>query len=168
MRRLVASSARIIRTIAPQRSAMEARLKNAHHTRIANAQMAPPRSPKTAASGMTTGRPYMSSNCSTTATTPGHSRSGFSGTDSLVMFRAYAPGREFVPSCRLPTSRPNRYPEYRPPMLKVKVDSPDDLNPTETSEWIEALDEIIDEAGPDRASFLLNRLMERAANFGVQ
>src|SRR5271165_4942896 len=53
-------------------------------------------------------------------------------------------------------------------MLKVKVEAPDDLNPQETSEWVEALDEIIDEAGPDRASYLLNRLMERAANFGVQ
>src|SRR6202167_165663 len=53
-------------------------------------------------------------------------------------------------------------------MLKVKVEALDDLNPQETSEWVEALDEIIDEAGPDRASYLLNRLMERAANFGVQ
>jgi pyruvate dehydrogenase E1 component len=53
-------------------------------------------------------------------------------------------------------------------MLKVKADAPDDLNPQETSEWVEALDQIIDEVGPDRASYLLNRLMERAANFGVQ
>ena len=53
-------------------------------------------------------------------------------------------------------------------MLKVKADAPDDLNPQETSEWVEALDEIIDEAGPDRASYLLNLLTERAANFGVQ
>src|SRR5208282_3250255 len=53
-------------------------------------------------------------------------------------------------------------------MLKIKADAPDDLNPQETSEWVEALDEIIDQAGPDRASYLLNRLMERAANFGVQ
>ncbi len=53
-------------------------------------------------------------------------------------------------------------------MLKAKVQAPDDLNPQETSEWIEALDEIIDEAGPDRASYLLDRLMERAANLGVQ
>ena len=52
-------------------------------------------------------------------------------------------------------------------MLKPKVQAPDDLNPQETSEWIEALDEIIDEAGPDRASYLLDRLMERAANLGV-
>jgi pyruvate dehydrogenase E1 component len=53
-------------------------------------------------------------------------------------------------------------------MLKVKVEAPDDLDPQETSEWVEALDEIIDAAGPDRASYLLNRLMERAANLGVQ
>src|SRR5579862_6340073 len=53
-------------------------------------------------------------------------------------------------------------------MLKAKVQAPDDLNPQETSEWIEALDEIIDETGPDRASYLLERLMERAANLGVQ
>src|SRR5689334_19625633 len=53
-------------------------------------------------------------------------------------------------------------------MLKAKVDLPDDLNPQETAEWVEALDEMIDEAGPDRASYLLERLMERASNLGVQ
>ncbi len=53
-------------------------------------------------------------------------------------------------------------------MLKVKAQAPDDLDPQETSEWVEALDEIIDQAGPDRASYLLERLMERATNFGVQ
>jgi pyruvate dehydrogenase E1 component len=53
-------------------------------------------------------------------------------------------------------------------MLKTKVEAPDDLNPQETSEWIEALDEIIDAAGPDRASYLLQRLIERAANLSVQ
>ena len=53
-------------------------------------------------------------------------------------------------------------------MLKAKVDAPDDLNPQETSEWVEALDEMIDQAGPDRASYLLEHLMERAANLGVQ
>jgi pyruvate dehydrogenase E1 component len=53
-------------------------------------------------------------------------------------------------------------------MLKVKVEAPDDLDPLETSEWVEALDDIIDQAGPVRAGYLLNRLMERAANFGVQ
>jgi len=39
-------------------------------------------------------------------------------------------------------------------MLKPRVEAPDDLilrNP----EWVEALDEIIDQVGPDRASYLL-------------
>jgi pyruvate dehydrogenase E1 component len=53
-------------------------------------------------------------------------------------------------------------------MLKVKLEAHDDLNPLETSEWVEALDDIIDQAGPDRASWLLERLMERAANLGVR
>src|ERR1700681_3613575 len=53
-------------------------------------------------------------------------------------------------------------------MLKVKVEAPDDLNPQETAEWVEALEEIIDQTGPDRPSYLLERLMEHASNFGVQ
>ena len=53
-------------------------------------------------------------------------------------------------------------------MLKAKTQASEDLNPQETSEWIEALDEIIDEAGPDRAGYLLETLMERAANLGVR
>ena len=53
-------------------------------------------------------------------------------------------------------------------MLKTKTEAPDDLNPQETSEWVEALDEIIDAAGPDRATYLLERLMERAVTLGVQ
>ncbi|MEQ1948441.1 MAG: pyruvate dehydrogenase (acetyl-transferring), homodimeric type, partial [Bryobacteraceae bacterium] len=53
-------------------------------------------------------------------------------------------------------------------MLKHKVEAPDDLNPQETSEWIEALEQIIDQEGPDRVTYLLSRLMERAAHFGLQ
>ncbi|HEV8147250.1 MAG TPA: pyruvate dehydrogenase (acetyl-transferring), homodimeric type [Bryobacteraceae bacterium] len=52
-------------------------------------------------------------------------------------------------------------------MLKVKVEIPDDLNPQETSEWLEALDEIVDQLGPDRASYVLERLMEHASAAGV-
>src|SRR5215469_7123469 len=37
-----------------------------------------------------------------------------------------------------------------------------DLDPQETSEWIEAFDQIIDEAGPDRAAYLLEQLADRA------
>ena len=42
-----------------------------------------------------------------------------------------------------------------------------DLNPQETSEWLESLDQVIDEAGPDRATFLLEHLTERARANGV-
>jgi pyruvate dehydrogenase E1 component len=52
-------------------------------------------------------------------------------------------------------------------MLKTKVDAPEDVNPPETGEWLEALDQIIDEEGPDRASYLLQQLLDRASNFGV-
>jgi pyruvate dehydrogenase E1 component len=53
-------------------------------------------------------------------------------------------------------------------MLKPRVEAPDDLNPQETSEWVEALDQIVDQVGPDRASYLLEHLMERASNLGVR
>ncbi len=52
-------------------------------------------------------------------------------------------------------------------MLKTKIDTPEDLNPVETNEWIESLDEIIDQEGPDRASYLLQQLLARASDFGV-
>ena len=43
-----------------------------------------------------------------------------------------------------------------------------DLNPRETSEWIEALDQVLDEEGPDRAAFLLQRLSDRARSSGAE
>ena len=43
-----------------------------------------------------------------------------------------------------------------------------DLNPQETSEWVEALNDIIDQAGPARAAFLLEQLTERARLDGVE
>jgi pyruvate dehydrogenase E1 component len=42
-----------------------------------------------------------------------------------------------------------------------------DLDPQETAEWLESLDQIIDDAGPDRAAFLLERLTERARTGGA-
>jgi pyruvate dehydrogenase E1 component len=42
-----------------------------------------------------------------------------------------------------------------------------DLNPRETSEWTEALAQILDQEGPDRAAFLLERLTEQARGAGV-
>ncbi len=42
-----------------------------------------------------------------------------------------------------------------------------DLNPLETREWLEALDQILDEAGPDRATYLLEQLGNRARTAGA-
>jgi pyruvate dehydrogenase E1 component len=53
-------------------------------------------------------------------------------------------------------------------MLRRKGEVSEDLNPQETQEWLEALDEVIDAYGPNRASYLLDRLVERAAVFGVR
>jgi pyruvate dehydrogenase E1 component len=53
-------------------------------------------------------------------------------------------------------------------MLKLKVDTPRDLDPQETGEWLEALEQIIDQAGPDRAQFLLETLMRKAGVSGVE
>ncbi len=52
-------------------------------------------------------------------------------------------------------------------MLKTKEERQTDLDPQETSEWLEALDQVVDEAGPDRAAYLLEKLLGRAADFGV-
>ena len=52
-------------------------------------------------------------------------------------------------------------------MLLTKVDTAEDLNPQETGEWLESLDQIIDEVGPERAAFLLQRMQTRAAEFGI-
>jgi pyruvate dehydrogenase E1 component len=43
-----------------------------------------------------------------------------------------------------------------------------DLNPQETEEWLDSLDQVIDEAGPDRARFLLERLGEQARDSGAE
>ena len=42
-----------------------------------------------------------------------------------------------------------------------------DLDPYETAEWVEALDQVIDERGPDRAAYLLEQLSEKARLNGV-
>jgi pyruvate dehydrogenase E1 component len=52
-------------------------------------------------------------------------------------------------------------------MLRNKVEKPEDLNPVETQEWLEALDGVLEEAGPDRARYLLQRLAHQAARQGL-
>jgi len=102
MMRDVANSATIIRPTAPTRSGQGARLRNTHHTTIANPQKTPPitpknvaGNPKNVASGATIGTTNLSSISSTAATTPGQSRSGFLSVDSSVcamsMTDQYAP-----------------------------------------------------------------------------
>ena len=52
-------------------------------------------------------------------------------------------------------------------MLKPKEERSADLNPQETSEWLEALEQVVDEQGPDRATYLLQTVAERAKRLGV-
>ena len=52
-------------------------------------------------------------------------------------------------------------------MLGTKVDTGEDLNPQETSEWLEALDGVVEEDGLERASYLLDRLSDRASLYGA-
>jgi len=52
-------------------------------------------------------------------------------------------------------------------MLKRKTPPVDDVNPQETGEWVRALEDVFDEAGPDRASFLIERLSDRARVLGA-
>ena len=48
------------------------------------------------------------------------------------------------------------------------VPPPADADPIETKEWIEALDDVLREAGPDRAREILTAVMGRARTQGVQ
>src|SRR5581483_9341171 len=57
--------------------------------------------------------------------------------------------------------------DWRTLMLDAKAETVPDVNPQETSEWLEALDELVAEQGPERAAFLLRRVVEHAANSGV-
>jgi pyruvate dehydrogenase E1 component len=42
-----------------------------------------------------------------------------------------------------------------------------DADPEETREWLDALDAVIEQAGPERAHFLIERLMERGRRTGI-
>ena len=52
-------------------------------------------------------------------------------------------------------------------MLETKVETREDANSQETSEWLEALDEIIAEEGAERAAYLLRRLIEHGSLYGA-
>ena len=44
----------------------------------------------------------------------------------------------------------------------VYIAFPPDIDPAETSEWLDSLDAVVDRSGPRRAQFLLSKLEERA------
>ncbi|HYL73821.1 MAG TPA: pyruvate dehydrogenase (acetyl-transferring), homodimeric type [Bryobacteraceae bacterium] len=52
-------------------------------------------------------------------------------------------------------------------MLGTNVDSSADINPQETAEWLESLESVVEEGGPERASYLLGRLIDQATVQGV-
>src|SRR5215471_14732990 len=43
-----------------------------------------------------------------------------------------------------------------------------DLDPQETAEWVESLNQVLDQAGPDRAAFLLDKLTSHARTNGAE
>jgi pyruvate dehydrogenase E1 component len=53
-------------------------------------------------------------------------------------------------------------------MLETKTSPELDVNQQETVEWLEALDQIVEEMGTERATFLLERLLDRAGSYGIQ
>src|SRR5262245_63365351 len=55
----------------------------------------------------------------------------------------------------------------------LQVDQPaplveGDIDPEETAEWLDSLEGVLRSQGPDRARFLLEALLEKAHNEGVQ
>src|ERR671914_1432409 len=42
-----------------------------------------------------------------------------------------------------------------------------DIDPVETQEWIDSLDAVVEQAGPDRARYLVHKLMKRARQLQV-
>jgi pyruvate dehydrogenase E1 component len=53
-------------------------------------------------------------------------------------------------------------------MLMIKGETRQDVDPQETQEWLEALDQVVEEGGPERVNFLLEQLEARAHENGVQ
>ncbi len=52
-------------------------------------------------------------------------------------------------------------------LTKTQVDVLADTNPQETSEWLEAFDEVLEAGGTERANELLNLLLDRATHRGI-
>ncbi len=52
-------------------------------------------------------------------------------------------------------------------MLMIKGETRRDADPQETQEWLEALDQVVEEGGPERVNFLLEQLEARAYENGT-
>jgi pyruvate dehydrogenase E1 component len=52
-------------------------------------------------------------------------------------------------------------------MHQIRSERVADLNPQETEEWLESLDQVIEDGGADRARYLLEQMAARARNSGV-
>lgn len=48
------------------------------------------------------------------------------------------------------------------------IPTPDDLDPQETQEWLEAIESVLEYEGPERAQFLLEQLVDKARRSGGQ
>ena len=52
-------------------------------------------------------------------------------------------------------------------MHQKRTERSTDLDPQETSEWLEALDQVLEDTGPTRASYLLEQLTQHARSAGI-
>ena len=71
------------------------------------------------------------------------------------------PSSRVIISCRAWLARRSAYRALIATIIKVSMhqklnERVVDLDPQETAEWVEALDQVIDQAGPDRAAYLLD------------
>ena len=53
------------------------------------------------------------------------------------------------------------------PTPPPSANDPQDLDPAETQEWLDALEAVVDREGPERAHYLLERLVEKARRSGA-
>src|SRR5206468_12357198 len=56
---------------------------------------------------------------------------------------------------------------YQPGMLEGFKRQLPDPDPAETQEWLEALDGVVQTAGPERADFLLRKVLKRARQLRI-
>ncbi len=54
-----------------------------------------------------------------------------------------------------------------PSLLEHRVETPSDIDPQETGEWLDALEGVLAREGPDRAHYLIEQLIDRARRSGA-